>query len=84
MDGFNRLSRRNLTGVREPGQELLARITAKKNSSVGVAAPDFSGLTPEGKEVKLTDYRGKYVVIDFWGSWCHACRHSHPHMSGIV
>lgn len=37
-------------------------------------------MIPEGKEVKLTDYRGKYVVIDFWGSWCHACRHSHPHM----
>ncbi len=37
-------------------------------------------IDPEGKEVKLTDYRGKYVVIDFWGSWCHACRHSHPHM----
>lgn len=75
---FNRLSRR----IQEsgPGQELLAQITAKKNSSVGVAAPDFSGSTPEGKEVKLTDYRGKYVVIDFWGSWCHACRHSHPHM----
>ena len=74
----HRLSRRIQES--EPGQELLARITAKKNSSVGVAAPDFSGLTPEGKEVKLTDYRGKYVVIDFWGSWCHACRHSHPHM----
>ena len=78
MTDFNRLSRRIQES--EPGQELLARITAKKNSSVGVAAPDFSGLTPEGKEVKLTDYRGKYVVIDFWGSWCHACRHSHPHM----
>ncbi len=78
MTDFNRLSRRIQES--EPGQELLARITAKKNSSVGVAAPDFSGSTPEGKEVKLTDYRGKYVVIDFWGSWCHACRHSHPHM----
>ena len=82
MTDFNRLSRRIQES--EPGQELLARITAKKNSSVGVAAPDFSGLTPEGKEVKLTDYRGKYVVIDFWGSWCHACRHSHPHMREIV
>lgn len=78
MTDFNRLSRR----IQEsgPGQELLAQITAKKNSGVGVVAPDFSGVTPEGKEVKLTDNRGKYVVLDFWGSWCHACRHSHPHM----
>lgn len=75
---FNRLSERVRTS--ETGKEIAAMITAKKNSSVGVVAPDFTGVTPEGKEVRLSDYRGKYVVLDFWGSWCHACRHSHPHM----
>ena len=62
------------------GKELEHAILAKKNSRVGVIAPDFTGMTPDGKTIKLSDYRGKYVLLDFWGSWCHACRYSHPHL----
>lgn len=62
------------------GKELEHAILAKKNSRVGVIAPDFTGMTPDGKTIKLSDYWGKYVLLDFWGSWCHACRYSHPHL----
>ena len=62
------------------GKELEHAILAKKNSRVGVIALDFTGMTPDGKTIKLSDYRGKYVLLDFWGSWCHACRYSHPHL----
>ncbi|MGA5818736.1 TlpA family protein disulfide reductase [Kitasatospora sp. NPDC094028] len=37
-------------------------------------APDISGETLEGSQVKLSDYRGKVVVLNVWGSWCGPCR----------
>ncbi|MFD8598197.1 TlpA disulfide reductase family protein [Kitasatospora sp. NPDC059646] len=42
------------------------------------AAPDISGTTLDGGQVKLSDYRGKVVVLNLWGSWCSACRTEAP------
>ena len=46
----------------------------------GAKAPDFSLKTPEGKTVKLSDFHGKYVVLDFWASWCPDCIKDIPNM----
>lgn len=49
----------------------------------GTKAPEFSLKTPEGKTVSLSDFRGKYVVLDFWASWCPDCIKDIPNMKRI-
>lgn len=50
------------------------------NLKVGSEAPDITGFTPDGKELALSDFRGKYVFLDFWASWCAPCRREMPYL----
>ena len=47
-------------------------------------APDFSGTSLTGSPIKLADYRGKIVVLNFWGSWCPPCRAEAPTLAVLA
>lgn len=50
----------------------------------GSTAADFTLKNIEGKEIKLSDYKGKVVVLDFWATWCGPCKASFPKMQELV
>ena len=53
-------------------------------SMISLPAPDFTLTDVEGKEVKLSDLKGKVVILDFWATWCGPCKRSFPAMQKAV
>lgn len=63
-----------------PGQEVAAEIQRAKRLLPGQPAPELVTADIDGKPFRLSDLRGKYIILDFWASWCVPCRASNPQL----
>jgi len=85
METVEQLYDQLTTSVRttNEGQTVYKRINSAKNMQPGSTLADFTLPDDKDKPVSLSSFKGKYVILDFWASWCHPCRMSFPHMREV-
>lgn len=78
---YNRLSPEVKAG--DDGKTVYAKIQGLKNAYIGAIVKDFKLANEEGTERSFADFKGKYVLLDFWASWCAPCRASFPRIREV-
>ncbi|MFI5452649.1 redoxin domain-containing protein [Pedobacter sp. UC225_61] len=65
------------------GKQISAEIEKLKKGSPGAIATIFTSTDINGQPLSLADFKGKYVLLDFWASWCVPCREGNPHLKTL-
>ena len=65
------------------GRNIREFIALNKNIKIGDRYVDFTEPNVEGKKISLSDFQGKVVLLEFWGSWCGPCRQGNPELVKI-
>lgn len=78
---YNRLGKK--TQQSPDGKSLAHEIAKIRAGSPGSIAANFTTTDINGKPISLSDFKGKYVLLDFWASWCVPCRKGNPHLKEL-